>query len=46
MEDVLNASIAGGVIVGTSADISSMPYLPILIGMIGGTISSIGFNKI
>lgn len=46
MEDILNATLAGGVIIGGSADISFKPYESLLIGFIGGLISVVGFNYI
>lgn len=46
MEDVLNATLAGGVIVGTTSDMITTAWPAILLGVIGGIISSIGFNKI
>ena len=44
MEDVLNATLAGGVIVGTTSDMCLAPWQPIFIGFLGGTVSSMGFN--
>ena len=46
MEDVLNATLAGGVIVGGTVDMFTIPWLTILVGAAGGAISSTGFNKI
>lgn len=44
MEDILNATLAGGVILGSSADICYKPYESLLIGCIGGIISVLGYN--
>jgi ammonium transporter Rh len=46
MEDVLNATLAGGVIVGSTSDMMESAWAVILLGMIGGVISSTGFNKL
>ena len=54
MEDVLNATIAGGVIIGTSADMIRNASICLLIGnfyfknegFIGGWISTYGYNVI
>ncbi len=46
MEDVLNATLAGGVIIGTSSDMMIHPWQPILVGFLGGMISSMGFNGV
>ena len=43
MEIVLNASLAGGVVVGSSADIIVMPFGAMLLGFITGCVSSLGF---
>jgi len=45
MEDIINASLAGGVMIGTSADIASEPWMSLLIGCLAGIISTISFNK-
>jgi len=44
MEDVLNATLAGGVIIGSSSDLVVDSVFSILIGFLGGSISSWGFN--
>ena len=46
MIDIQNASLAGGVAVGSSADLVIGPSFSLLIGMIAGIISTIGYNKI
>lgn len=43
MEIVLNASLAGGVAMGSSADIIVLPFGSMLLGFIAGVISSFGF---
>ncbi len=46
MEDILNATLAGGVIIGAIADIAILACWPVLIGFIGGMFSAFGFAKI
>lgn len=46
MEDVLNATLAGGVVMGAPCDMIANAWLPILIGFCTGIISAIGFNFI
>jgi ammonium transporter Rh len=46
MTDVINATISGGVMIGSSADIILWPWAALLIGVLAGTLSTIGFNKI
>lgn len=43
MEIVLNATIAGGVMVGASCDMITNPGTAIIIGSVAGTISALGF---
>lgn len=43
MEIVLNASLAGGVAIGSAADIIVMPFGAMLTGFVTGIISSLGF---
>ncbi len=43
MEIVLNASLAGGVAVGSAADIIVMPFGAMLAGFVTGIVSSLGF---
>jgi ammonium transporter Rh len=45
MEIILNATLAGGVSIGSSADLIAEPYAAYLIGFIGGAISALGFAK-
>jgi ammonium transporter Rh len=44
MEDILNATLAGGVIVGASTGILYQPAAAIAIGLFGGIISTLGFH--
>jgi len=44
MENLLNATLAGGVAVGASCDVLGKPWTSILIGFIAGTISVLGFE--
>ena len=46
MEDILNATLAGGVIIGTSCDMIRNPFVAMLIGLAGGVISTYGFNRL
>jgi len=43
MEDIQNATVAGGVAIGSAADFIVYPGAAILVGVIGGTISTTGF---
>jgi len=46
MEIVLNATLSGGVAIGSSADLSTHPIVPLLVGVVAGIISAIGFAKV
>lgn len=46
MTDVVNASLAGGVIIGTYSNLEGTQVLTIVIGLLGGTVSTLGFEKI
>lgn len=43
---MLNASLAGGVAIGSSCDLITQPWAAMTIGLAGGILSSIGFQKI
>eukprot|EP00297_Palpitomonas_bilix_P005848 CAMPEP_0113892400 /NCGR_PEP_ID=MMETSP0780_2-20120614/15394_1 /TAXON_ID=652834 /ORGANISM="Palpitomonas bilix" /LENGTH=508 /DNA_ID=CAMNT_0000882331 /DNA_START=98 /DNA_END=1624 /DNA_ORIENTATION=- /assembly_acc=CAM_ASM_000599 len=43
MEDIQNATLAGGVAVGTAADMIPNPGIAILVGFLGGLLSTIGY---
>jgi ammonium transporter Rh len=43
MEIILNASLAGGVVMGANSEIIVMPYGAMLCGIGAGTVSSLGF---
>jgi ammonium transporter Rh len=45
MQDVLKSTLAGGVIIGATADMLYMPWQPILLGFLGGVFSSSGLNQ-
>lgn len=45
-EIMLNATLAGGVAIGSSADIIVQPWAAIFIGFLGGVLSALGFAKI
>eukprot|EP01013_Petalomonas_cantuscygni_P038734 TRINITY_DN6995_c0_g2_i1.p1 TRINITY_DN6995_c0_g2~~TRINITY_DN6995_c0_g2_i1.p1 ORF type:complete len:565 (+),score=85.89 TRINITY_DN6995_c0_g2_i1:217-1911(+) len=44
MEDVQNATIAGGVVMGAASDFLIEPWAALLIGLLTGVISTLGFN--
>lgn len=44
MENLLNATLAGGVAIGASCDVISEPWIALLVGFIAGSISIIGFE--
>jgi ammonium transporter Rh len=46
MDDILNATLAGGVIIGTTCELMIDPFSAILVGATGGAISTIGFAKL
>ena len=46
MEDILNASLAGGVIIGAPSGIITNPLASLLIGFCGGSLSSVMFAKL
>jgi len=46
MEVIVNATLAGGVAMGTIADFCLIPGAPLVIGMVVGAISSYGFLRI
>lgn len=45
MEIILNATLAGGVAIGSSCDLICEPWVAISVGMAGGILSSLGFSK-
>lgn len=46
IEDILNASVSGGVIIGGSCNVIIYPWASLLIGFFGGTISTICFEYV
>ncbi len=46
VEYVLNATLAGGVMIGNSADLITQPWAALLIGLSAGTLSILGFHYI
>lgn len=46
MELMLNATLAGGVAIGSAADVIVAPWGAMLIGFGGGVLSAVGFQKI
>ena len=45
MDDILNATLAGGVIIGAPAGVVINPGLALAIGIFAGVISTLGFAK-
>jgi len=43
MEIMLNATLAGGVAIGSASDIVTAPWASLFIGFLGGVLSSMGF---
>jgi len=43
MEHVQNATLAGGVAMGTAADMKVQPWGALVIGLVGGTLSTLGY---
>jgi len=43
MEDIQNATLAGGVAVGSSSDLVTGPYAAIIVGCFAGAVSCLGF---
>lgn len=46
MEVMLNATLAGGVVMGSACDVITAPWSAILIGACGGAFSAVGFRMI
>jgi len=46
MEDLQNATLAGGVAVGSSSDLVMGPWFAILVGIAAGFVSTLGFARI
>jgi len=46
MEIMLNATLAGGVAIGSASDLVTTPWGAMLIGWGGGVLIAIGFQKI
>jgi len=46
MEIMLNATLAGGVAIGSASDVIVAPWAAMLIGWLGGVLSAIGFQVI
>ena len=44
MELILNATLAGGVAIGSASDLVTAPWAAILVGYLGGALSSLGFH--
>lgn len=46
MEDVLNATLAGGVMIGSAANIVQYPFSAFIVGVVGGAVSTFGFQHL
>jgi len=46
IEDIQNATLAGGVAVGSSSDLVMGPWFALLVGMAAGFVSTLGFARI
>ena len=46
MENILNATLAGGVIIGSSSDLIAFPSLTFAVGILGGLVSFLGYEFI
>ena len=46
MEDILNATLAGGVVIGSACDIITHPFTSLVCGFLAGIISTVGFRKL
>lgn len=46
MEIMLNATLAGGVAIGSACDLVTQPWITLAIGFSAGIISSVGFKNI
>ena len=46
MELMLNATLAGGVAIGSASDVIVAPWAAMFIGFVGGVLSALGFQKI
>ncbi len=44
MEDILNASLAGGVIIGAPSGVFTNPAGALCIGLFGGVVSTLGYR--
>ncbi|MCQ2965082.1 MAG: ammonium transporter [archaeon] len=43
-EDILNASVSGGVFIGGACNLITKPYASLIVGLLGGIISTLGFE--
>jgi len=46
MEVVLNATLAGGVAIGSSADVTVDPWVPLFVGSFSGMVSALSFTHL
>lgn len=46
MEDILNATLAGGVVIGSACDVIIYPFTSLMCGFLAGILSTVGFKRI
>eukprot|EP00331_Platyophrya_macrostoma_P005968 CAMPEP_0176425376 /NCGR_PEP_ID=MMETSP0127-20121128/11354_1 /TAXON_ID=938130 /ORGANISM="Platyophrya macrostoma, Strain WH" /LENGTH=495 /DNA_ID=CAMNT_0017806529 /DNA_START=24 /DNA_END=1511 /DNA_ORIENTATION=- len=46
MEDILNATLAGGVMMGSSANVVQYPFAAFIVGCVAGLVSTFGFETL
>lgn len=46
IEQILNATLAGGVMIGSASDMLVSPFISLIIGFTAGIISTLGFNYV
>lgn len=44
VEDLINSTLAGGVVVGAACDVILNPGAALFVGMLGGAVSAVGFS--